>query len=340
MKAESIAIIGAGPAGATLARRLAEAGRPVTLFDHRAPWEKPCGGMLGHTTRRLEAELEGYPYPLATCSRIRCLSPAGRSKVVECADPIPVVSRRELGRFLLDRAREAGAQFVPRKVLALSRAGSQWRLQAGTRDYDVDLVVGADGARSLVRRYCLDPIPDGQLALICGYLGTGLPTDEYLFAFPDFEGFLYLVPRTGITGIGIGARVGALSGTELFNRIDRFIGERGGGFEVERRFAALLPMVRDPAFFAQRCSGENWLLVGDAAGHVDPLLGEGIVYAVGSAHCAAEALADGEIGAYEDIWRQRYGEVLQEGAAFRARLAELAAEGDPRLYGVMTYERI
>jgi len=68
--------------------------------------------------------------------------------------------------------------------------------------------------------------------------------------------------------------------------------------------------VKDPSFFDEPCCGENWLLIGDAAGHVDPLTGEGIPYALWGAELASEAIRRGDILSFDTHWKQAYGKDL------------------------------
>jgi len=56
--------------------------------------------------------------------------------------------------------------------------------------------------------------------------------------------------------------------------------------------------------------GPGWALLGDAAGHVHPITGEGIAYALWSAELLAQAFAEGDPQAYEELWRVGYGQEL------------------------------
>jgi flavin-dependent dehydrogenase len=99
--------------------------------------------------------------------------------------------------------------------------------------------------------------------------------------------------------------------------------------EKTSRYGALIPAVRDPAFYDMPCSGTNWVLIGDAAGHVDPLLGEGIRYAIWSADLAAQAIANGGPARFELLWRKAYCEDLVKacrlvGFVYNPRVLELA----------------
>jgi flavin-dependent dehydrogenase len=67
-------------------------------------------------------------------------------------------------------------------------------------------------------------------------------------------------------------------------------------------------MARDASLWDAPCGGQGWALIGDAAGHVHPLTGEGIAYALWSAELLAEALRQGDQQLYERRWRQEYGQ--------------------------------
>src|SRR5215831_15507851 len=102
-----IAVVGAGPAGLWASTLLARRGHSVTLIDPQAPWEKPCGG--GVTSKALagfgifESDL-----PRTDIDRITIYFGDTRSVTVIPKEPLAVVSRRELGKYLMDEAQKAG----------------------------------------------------------------------------------------------------------------------------------------------------------------------------------------------------------------------------------------
>ena len=115
MKARSaeIAIIGAGPAGAHLASRLAAEGRDVVLFDPKGAWEKPCGGGVPtRAIREFAFILESSGYPRKLVRQITMISPLDRRVTLTLDRPFAVYSRHVLNSLVLDRAIEAGAEFV------------------------------------------------------------------------------------------------------------------------------------------------------------------------------------------------------------------------------------
>jgi flavin-dependent dehydrogenase len=73
--------------------------------------------------------------------------------------------------------------------------------------------------------------------------------------------------------------------------------------EMGQTYARLLPGLRTQAFADNIVAGPGWALIGDASGSVDPLTGEGIYYALKTAHLLAEALMGGDLGAYGPTWK-------------------------------------
>jgi len=334
---QTIAIIGAGPAGSMLAHILADHKKKVVLYDHRAPWEKPCGGMLGPDTIHEHPELENYPYPVNICNGIVCISPRKDRKLVHAEEAIPVVTRIELNRFLLEMAKTSGANFIQKKVLEFSHDNRLWGIKTDDGSYEADIIVGADGVNSIVRKATIGKFPKEHLSLTCGYFLEGLPKNQYIMKFLDLEGYIWVFSRADHTSAGIGAKLGAITSNNLFKQLDDFLYENYPGIKKIRKYSALIPTATAESFFDNPCCGDNWLLVGDAAGHVDPIVGEGIYYALGSAKVAAQAILNGDIQSYDTLWRDKYGDTLKQGASFRQTLSKLAQNFGPEIIGAMMY---
>src|SRR5215468_3442548 len=99
----NITVVGAGPAGAWAATLLARRGHLVTLVDPQAPWEKPCGG--GVTAKALSSfGIFESDLPRNHIDRITIYFGDSRSVTVAPKEPLAVVSRRELGSYLMKEA--------------------------------------------------------------------------------------------------------------------------------------------------------------------------------------------------------------------------------------------
>src|SRR5262245_66022262 len=110
-----IAIVGAGPAGAWASTLLARRGHAVTLIDSQAPWEKPCGG--GVTTKALSNfAIFDSELPRKYIDRITIYFSDQRSVTVPTEQPLAVLSRQELGKYLMAEAEKAGVTIVKSRV--------------------------------------------------------------------------------------------------------------------------------------------------------------------------------------------------------------------------------
>ena len=337
---KTICIIGGGPAGSMLAHKVASYDQKVLLYDHKAPWEKPCGGMLGQETISKNPELQNIPQSLINeCHEIKYISPRDDSVTISPRKTIPVITRFELNKFLLNLALNSGATFIREKVLNISKDNSQWIIATNSRSYRSDIIVGAEGVNSIVREATIGKFSKKHLAQTYGYILSGIPDRQYITKFLDIEGYLFVISRVDHASVGIGAMLGTESRTSLYKRLDDFIYDNYSGFKIEKQFSALVPTVTDDNLFDKPCCGENWLLIGDAAGHVDPVVGEGIYFALESAKLAAQAILNEDIQSYDELWRCKYGDFLRQRASFRKNLSSLAEAFTPEMFGIMMYDR-
>jgi len=339
--AADVAVIGAGPAGAFLASRLAEAGRDVVLFDPKGAWEKPCGG--GVPTRALReyaALLNRTSYPRKLIRRVTLISPVMRRVTIDFDEPFAIYSRQVLNGLVLDRAIEAGARFVRAAVADFKREADAWLLQTDDgQAWRARFLVGADGAASPTRRKLVGIFPKQDLALAFGYNvavsdsdqpcatngnSNGAGKEEVIVQFlRDFTGYIWAFPRPGVMNFGVASKLGERTSDELRAILKRFVEDYFGGKmpEPERLsfFGAKIPTLDYASWRGLQTVGEGWALVGDAAGFADPITGEGIYYAFKSADLMAEALiaadaAGGHAGAaakYEKDWRDAFGHDLE-----------------------------
>ena len=305
-----IARVGAGPAGCHLAHRLGRTEHEILLFDPRAPYEKPCGGGLSPLVGRLFPDVMDLPFARHRPPRVLLRASDG-SRVEQALEGSTwaVVSRAEFGQALLQRAlADRNVRLAQERVTSIAKTSDGWRLHtAQGQTYAADYLVGADGVGSVVRRHVVGPIPRQHLGVAVGYRVRGAPDVLTFQTYTDLEGYLWSFPRHDHASVGIVSRLGETRPLDLRQRLDAFLNEICPKAQTENRWAALLPMGQDASLWDKPSSSQNWALLGDAAGHVHPITGEGISFALWSAELLAQAFLPGEPQVYDSLWREAYG---------------------------------
>lgn len=330
---KTVMIVGAGPAGLMAAEKLASAGIEVSFFDHRVPWNKPCGGLISEGVVAEFPFFSEYPYSILEITKFLVESPTEELRVKKSGRSCHLISRLELGKFLLQRAIAVGATHIPQRVIKIRQTNGKVELKTAENNYTADIVVGADGANSRVRKYLCEKIPEQQIALTCGYYLKGFTGKESILKFLDLEGYIWVFSGPTHTCAGISGRRGTITTRELFEKLDVYLESRTKGVEKSMKWSALIPSINDPDFFTRPCSGENWVLIGDAAGHVNPSSGEGIVYALRSGQMAAEAIIANDLSQYDSLWQYGYGDHLKRLAGNMKKMGRIAETYGPSFMG-------
>jgi flavin-dependent dehydrogenase len=315
----NVAVAGAGPAGSLLAWRLAQDGARVTVFDASHPREKPCGGGLtAKALALLPPAPADDPLPVRTVDSCRFESGAGEELGLALERPVAIGARREVDAWLLRRAVEAGAAHVAERVTHVERG--RLRTAAG-REHRFDLVAGADGAGSLVRRTFLGATPPARLTMAAGWFAPG-DADMTIRFLPGLAGYAWLFPRPDHVGVGICAPLQAQPTRDLVARLRGVVARSYPALADEEAatYAHTIPSPSaDPSSIAE-IAGDGWALVGDAAALADPITGEGIYYALRSALVLAETLREGfPATQYPDRVLTEFGQELLLAARLHAR---------------------
>lgn len=295
MPPESIAVVGGGPAGAMAGARLAAAGRRVVLIDEKLAWEKPCGGGLTPKALRqypFLAEAEVERNWVRGCEMV---SPGGRRAWFELEQPIAIFSRRVLNGLMLERARAAGAEIVRERVLAIEGGPGAWCVRTRTEEISATYVVIAAGARNpLLFSARLEP---ADLMATAGYYIPGAGDSIHISFLRGVEGYIWLFPRRDHFSAGICGKMNTTPTAILRRMLEEFLAQRGFTLQGAQFYSHVLPAPRAETIGRLTLRGEGWALVGDAAGLVDPITGEGLYYALRSGELLAQALlADDEAG--------------------------------------------
>ncbi len=332
-----VAIVGGGPAGATLAARLARAGHEVVVLERAPAWHWRAGGVFASPASVVALRDVGLAATtLAAVARpipaMRVETPAGTTfrltyGVEDGGEPAVGFDRSHLDPALVELARAAGALVKTGWAVVRvdpERGRLDLRGPDGPASMEADVVVGADGLRSAVARAARVDRParlTPRLGLTYHLADPARPAPRDARMRIVRDGYIGIAPVPGDR-----VNVGIVLGRSWQDEV-----ARDGARAVSDRIVNGIPAADDDAagwrdgapldavagawpigHRVTRRAGRRWLLIGDAAGFLDPFTGEGLHRALVSAELAAAAIAARSRGgrsafdAYERAMTRRF----------------------------------
>jgi flavin-dependent dehydrogenase len=225
------------------------------------------------------------------------------------------------------------------------------RTQSG-EEFACKYLVGADGANSAIAKKLAGPLPPAEMEVAFGYRAPLPDSGEAatVVAFlPNWVGYAWAFPRIDHVSFGIATTQDAFDHEALdklmwdfmvsyydsvstgsgSDRIKMRLWKKGGAgtknsqinnlrYQAER-YAARIPGLAPRTWDTRKACGDDWALLGDAAGFADPVTGEGIYYALRSGELFADAYLKGTPEAYERLWRKDFGAELKRASEMRRR---------------------
>jgi len=285
-------VVGGGPAGSTTAYRLAEQGASVLLADKATfPRDKPCGG--GMTMRAVrQCPVDPSPVVEELVDQVELRFRYRASVVRHTAEPVVWMTQRyRLDAFLLDAARERGVD-VREGVKVAIEPGNTVVLGSGER-VTADAIVGADGANGTTAKTVG---LGGGITYGVAYEGNvkypTLPRERYarrlVLELADIPGgYAWVFPKGDHANVGVGGWQS--EGPNLREHLRRACEAHGlDPDDLGELRGHRLPLRRS----STQIAGERALLVGDAAGLIDPVSGDGMYECFVSSRLATGAILD------------------------------------------------
>ena len=358
-----VVVVGAGPAGSTAAKCLAEKKIRVLLLDKAAfPREKPCGGGL--PTRVLKR----FPYIKPLVNSISYGSNTYSSTLryvlkIHREDPLlTMVLRKEFDQGLVDSAVEVGVTFSDQKpvVDVQIQPGYVQLVFENGETVKAQMVIGCDGVRSLVaEKTGLSKKNDPSCVCVVQEQPLNVKQLEKHFTKKRFvhlfiktqgiAGYGWVFPKKNLVNIGIGEFSSAVDGTkpkknlkEIYEQFIEMLKTNTilpNDFPIENLKGGLLPI-----FPLEKTYSDRVLLCGDAAGFINPITGEGIYYAMASGVLAAEVVTEALhasdtserfLSRYQKRWKKEFGKDL----AFLGRFNKQWGQNSEKIIRLLTSDK-
>ena len=298
-----IIIVGAGPAGITLAYELGKRGIGVLVLEkEKLPRYKCCAGAVTSKAAKLlnfdiSEVVEDVIYEVNFTFNL------GSSYLGQYSQPlIYTVMRDAFDYFLVKKAQQLGAALMDRQKVTQVQVSGDWvEISTADNTFRSRLVVGADGAYSVVAR----ELGMGRsMEYATGIESEIVVPEEELAKWKSRAqidlgcipgGYAWVFPKRNHLSVGVGCL--ASKARDLHAHHQKFLNSLSmGSYTIARSSSHLIPTCTKGRLIWQ----DRALLLGDAAGLTDPLAGEGIYNAIQSAQLAAPviegSLVRGKVG--------------------------------------------
>jgi geranylgeranyl reductase family protein len=311
-KSHDVIVVGAGPAGATLAYELAKKGIGVLVLEkEKLPRYKCCaGGVTSRAAKLLNFDIsevvENVIYEVSFTFNLGSPYLGQHSQPLICT-----VMRDAFDHFLVQRARQLGAMLMDGQKVTQIQVGADW-VEISTADniFRSRLVVGADGAYSVVAR----ELGMGRnIEYLVGIESEIVVPEEELAKWRSRVqidlgcipgGYAWVFPKRKHLSVGVGCLTS--KARHLNRHHQKFLNSLSiSSYTIDRSGSHLIPTCTKGRLVWQ----EKALLLGDAAGFADPLTGEGIYNAILSAQLAAPVIENSL--AHDKVGLQDYQQIVE-----------------------------
>ncbi len=312
-------VVGAGPAGATAAYYLAKKGHSVLIIE-KASWPryKPCGGGVSPAIAEW-FDFDFTPVVKNTVSQVKYTWKMGDPMEIELegVTPMWMVQRDEFDNFLVQQAIQQGAELKDNlEVTEINLQGDIWQVSTSGGNFEGKYLIAADGANSFIANK-LGFAPAKTVAAASLEVPAEVSDRRANMAYFDFgslkNGFMWCFPKAdGFSFSAAYVRDVKGDSQELQKQLSKYAEQFGLN-------AASGKYIQHPLSLwdgDRPLHGERVVITGEAAGIVDPLIGEGIRPAMFTGMKAAQAVSSaiaGEAGAleqYTETIKQEWGSNL------------------------------
>jgi len=289
-------VVGAGPSGSSAAYILAQAGMSVALVDKSEfPRDKLCGGGL--TGRSIKAFKQIFSCDLNEILEFESRGIAFYNKSqylnkLENYQSLHFIYRCDFDHYLASKAEQAGADFIQKFHIADIDAGTNTITDKLGNQYQAKFIVGADGIKSIVARKIFSQTFDKNHYAIAMEAEIDRAAFPRAVNLPEIYygsvewGYGWVFPKKNRITVGIAGLY--KHNKDIKTLFHRFLQNDLGVSPDVTMKGYYLPF----GHYNKNLAKGSVLLVGDAAGLVDPITGEGIAFAMESGQMAAQSIIE------------------------------------------------
>lgn len=338
-----VVVVGAGPAGSTIAKIVAERGFKVLVLEkYTLDREKPCAGVI---TNRV---VEHFRIPekafAQKCTGIFLCSPKNRTVVIGKRGKIRLVMRSVFDKVLCQMAMDKGAEFFEKSLVnePLIKNGKvigvKTKIKGKTKTIKGKLVIGADGTPSTMAKklelysgrpntigFCFQYQMELSNELIEQRIGNNIET--YFGSQWIPFAYTWIIPKNNVVTVGCGTWIDVIQQRKisLKKHLDHFIKKHpvaSTKLEGAKVLHGQAHLIGFPGVLKDNVA-KGCLIVGDASGTVSRVNSEGIWYSMKSGEAAGisatETLEEGDVSA--NTIRTKYYKNLDQKVKDDLRLA-------------------
>jgi len=288
-----VVVVGAGPVGSTFARYIAEKGFKVAILEKKNEIGVPlqCAGLLGKKIKQVNILPDEFIINSVHGAFLH--SPEDTMLSVSKKKPEAyVLDRVGYDKFLAKLAADSGVDIFlnhrVEKVDALN--GDVYLKNSHTTKMSADVVVGADGHSSLVSRSFNPPVDSFQAAQYLVDVGEKRFQNDFVHLYVDSRvspGFLWAIPLSETTArVGVFANATYQQLTSILNELIKKRSELHGA-TILKKYYGVIPKQDS----RKKLVNHRVLLLGDAASHVKPTTGGGLLMGFTCAEIASRAVS-------------------------------------------------